>query len=462
MNNNRYIKHLDFIISDILALQLALFFARQFRKDTFIYLNDNYTKIALYILCTYVFITLFWNVYSGILLRNFWNEIKNIIALNAGVFVSLMMYFFASKTSITYSRVVMTLFPILSCVLMFFFHIPVKYFNKYIVKKTVAPFYLLVNSFDAEYCIRNFINNDMLHEMRGIILFDSVDEQYICGYQVMGVIDDLRETITEKEISCVYAYGAGEKLEDIMELLALKHIPVYKILRPLHKSSIIYKVEKISNSDVLSIMEKEIPLGLAIIKRISDIIFSILCLILTMPLCILVAIVIKVNDGGKVIYVADRVGLDGKKIKMYKFRTMKSTENGTEILDEVEMADFYHNGHKLKDDPRITSVGRFLRKYSIDEIPQFINILKGDMSFVGPRPVSEEETYYYGEKRNLFLSVKPGLTGYWQTHGRSNVTYENNERQNMELFYIENFSWYMDIKILILTIYVVLSGDGAM
>ena len=121
----------------------------------------------------------------------------------------------------------------------------------------------------------------------------------------------------------------------------------------------------------------------------------------------------------------------------------------------------YKKEFKLDDDPRCTRIGAILRKTSMDELPQFFDVLIGRLSLVGPRPVTLEETYFYGLKRRLFLSVKPGLTGFWQARGRSNVTYESGRRQSMELYYVENHSLLMDIKILCWTVKAVLSKDGA-
>ena len=139
---------------------------------------------------------------------------------------------------------------------------------------------------------------------------------------------------------------------------------------------------------------------------------------------------------------------------MYKCRKLK------EYLDNNEDAkNEFEKTHKLQKDPRITKLGNFLRKTSLDELPQMINILKGEMSFVGPRPVISEEVEEYGVNKDKFLSVTPGLTGYWQVNGRSNTTYE--ERMLMELYYVENCSLWLDIKIFFKTFITVFKKEGA-
>ena len=136
-------------------------------------------------------------------------------------------------------------------------------------------------------------------------------------------------------------------------------------------------------------------------------------------------------------------------------------ENADRLIDSFtpEQKKEYYENFKLEHDPRVTGIGRFLRKSSIDELPQLLNIFKGEMSFVGPRPIVEEELANYGTDRDLFLSVKPGLTGYWATHGRSNTSYE--ERMRLELYYVEHASLWLDIRIFILTFVTVFTSGGA-
>ena len=157
-----------------------------------------------------------------------------------------------------------------------------------------------------------------------------------------------------------------------------------------------------------------------------------------------------------------RYGKDGKKFRIYKFRSMciDADKRLKEYLEQNEEArkEFEEN-HKLKDDPRITKLGKFIRKTSIDELPQFVNVLKGDMSLIGPRPIVDGEIEKYGENKDKFLSVRPGLTGYWAANGRSDITYE--ERMKMELYYVDNISFKLDIQIFFKTIISVVKKEGA-
>ena len=199
--------------------------------------------------------------------------------------------------------------------------------------------------------------------------------------------------------------------------------------------------------------------GYLAVKRCLDVVLSFIALILLSPVFLVIAILIKLEDKGPAIYKHKRVGKNGKDLFLYKFRSMQANPAPLEELLTPEQLAEYKVNFKLENDPRITKIGKFLRKSSLDELPQLVNILKGELSIVGPRPVVEEECQRYGEKREKFLSVAPGLTGYWQSNGRSAVTYE--DRMNMELYYVDHQSLWLDIKIIFWTVKAVLTGKGA-
>jgi lipopolysaccharide/colanic/teichoic acid biosynthesis glycosyltransferase len=197
------------------------------------------------------------------------------------------------------------------------------------------------------------------------------------------------------------------------------------------------------------------------VKRVFDLVFALVCLAVLWPVLLIIALAILLEDGGPVLYRSQRVGLHGRSISVYKFRSMKkNADRLEEMLTPEELAE-YRKNYKLDRDPRITKMGRFLRKTSLDELPQLLNIVGGSLSLVGPRPVLQEETELYGKDRDLLLSCKPGLTGLWQVQGRSNVSYEDGQRQAMELKYVRERSLWLDIKILFMTVGAVVRMDGA-
>lgn len=198
------------------------------------------------------------------------------------------------------------------------------------------------------------------------------------------------------------------------------------------------------------------------IKRGIDILGASIGLLIASPFFIVISLMYLFGENkGPVIFRQTRIGEGGNEFKIYKFRSMVVNAEEKLKANEILFKKYVENSYKLEpeEDPRITKTGRFLRKTSLDELPQLINVLKGEMSLVGPRPVVVEELDEYGNKVSDFLSVKPGVTGYWQVSGRSEVLYP--ERVGVELYYVYNQSLLLDIKILFKTIQVVLLKKGA-
>ena len=198
-------------------------------------------------------------------------------------------------------------------------------------------------------------------------------------------------------------------------------------------------------------------------KRLIDICGALVGIAILLPLTVVVAIINFANkENGPLFYSQKRIGKNGKYFKMYKFRSMVvgADEILKKLLEENEdLRKEFEETRKLQDDPRITKVGRFLRKTSLDEFPQFINVLKGEMSLVGPRAVIDGEIEKFGEHKEEVLSVKPGITGYWAANGRSNTSYD--ERVEMETYYANNISILLDIQILLKTVISVIKKEGA-
>lgn len=206
---------------------------------------------------------------------------------------------------------------------------------------------------------------------------------------------------------------------------------------------------------------KKEPIKLSdVVRRIVDIVLALVIFIVFSPVIILVTILIKAEDGGAAIYKHQRVKKNGELFDLYKFRTMQNNPVDLKAcLTEEEYSEYLVN-YKLENDPRVTKIGKILRKFSIDELPQILNILMGDMTFIGPRPITISETYLYKNNRVKLLSVKPGLTGYWQAYSRNDASYIDGKRQAMELYYIDNKSLKLDFLILVKTVEAVVFGSG--
>ena len=198
------------------------------------------------------------------------------------------------------------------------------------------------------------------------------------------------------------------------------------------------------------------------VKRFFDICASLVAIILLSPVFLLVSALVYLGDPGPVVYGQIRIGKNGKPFKMWKFRSMY--KNSDRMIDQLtpEQKKQYYTEFKIDNDPRITKIGNFLRKTSLDELPQLFNVLFNDMSLIGPRPLIESEIQMnYADTYQELLSVKPGVTGYWQAYARNNATYQSGERQEMELYYVHHASAWLDVKILFKTVITVLKREGA-
>ena len=200
------------------------------------------------------------------------------------------------------------------------------------------------------------------------------------------------------------------------------------------------------------------------IKRFLDIVFSFLLIIFLIPLFLIIGVIIKINSKGPVLYTQKRIGKNNITFSCYKFRTMHPEANY--LLKEIliknpNFKNEFKETRKIINDPRITKIGKFLRFSSLDELPQIVNVLRGDMSFIGPRPIVKSEIKKYGNDFKKVFSIKPGISGLWQVSGRNKLSY--NKRVELDIFYSENISFRLDIKIFIKTILVILFpyGKGA-
>jgi exopolysaccharide biosynthesis polyprenyl glycosylphosphotransferase len=258
------------------------------------------------------------------------------------------------------------------------------------------------------------------------------------------------------------------KLSEVLEFcranqLGFKMTPDLFLVRSYH-----VKVETVSGVPIMEFRRSPLDGWGRIIKRLVDLVGSTILIILTSPLMLISAIFVKITSKGPILYVQERVGLE-KNFQFYKFRTMKTEyclgeDYGGQKAQKMFKKLSKHNEadgpiFKLKDDPRLTLVGRLLRKTSIDELPQFFNVLRGNMSLIGPRPPIPEEVKQYTNWQRRRLGVKPGITGLWQVSGRSEVSFD--EWVKLDAYYIENWSLWLDFQIFLKTIWVVIKGRGA-
>ncbi len=204
------------------------------------------------------------------------------------------------------------------------------------------------------------------------------------------------------------------------------------------------------------------PIAIPLWKKIFDKVFSFSILLMLFPFFLIIAALIKLTSKGPVFYKQKRIGYKGKYFYLYKFRTM--VINADEVLESVlrenpKMREEFLTLNKLTHDPRITKIGKILRKTSLDELPQFINVLKGDMSIIGPRPITDRDIYIYLTNLDYITKLPPGLTGLWQVSGRNDLPIE--ERVKLDRYYVDHLSFPLDLKILFKTLFVIVKGTGA-
>jgi len=200
------------------------------------------------------------------------------------------------------------------------------------------------------------------------------------------------------------------------------------------------------------------PLITLAVKRAMDVAVSVVALLLASPVMLVTALAITLHDGGPILHRRRCVGVGGRDFDAFKFRSMRVDADQL-LQHDADLRQQFERNFKLAQDPRVTSVGRFIRKTSIDELPQFWNVLIGDMSVVGPRMITRAELPKYGEMADVLITVRPGITGYWQTEGRQKTSYE--ERVEMDMYYIRNWSLRFDLRMLLRTPFKVIKGDGA-
>jgi len=344
-----------------------------------------------------------------------------------------------------YSRLVIGLIWIISTVLIFFWHELEKFLYQFISQRSVNV--LIVGNINEVSSIKKVIKKHK--SLRPFFLFNYRNR------------DDILSFVTEKNIDEVYAVASSFERNELLKLADIfeeKNIP-FKIVPDILELRLGETLIDYSLGVPVFCVK---PISLTgfnfYFKKIFDILFSVAVLsFLFFPL-VIISILIKLDSSGPVLYSHKRMGFKGKIFSFYKFRTM--VKNADAILEKIKhLSEREGPVFKMKDDPRITRIGKILRRYSIDEIPQFLNVLKGEMSVVGPRPQVLWEAEAYDEIARRRLRVLPGITGLWQVSGRAELSYE--EMIDLDIYYIEHWSLGLDLKIILKTIFAIFSKKGS-
>ena len=467
-------KHMDFMFVDLVALFISFLISYFLKFDRWdFYSNDEWTRYLFIVLILSIVINFFVNPYSGILRRSYYMEIIRAFQLAIYNLLIASLIFYAFKIGASYSRemsfVMYGIYFMLSLLLKFFWK-KLLVSGKIVVKTTKQiPLFVIGKSEDIEKTIRNVTAGDFqLYDIKGIHLIDGgMNRVDIEGLDSIPVFEDNYEKyVLENNIEEVLvAVRPGEVEAGVLERLNANAIGINIVV----ESAIGFQPEDqyIQNFGVykaLSIGAFSFKPGQLLylgIKRFMDILCGLIGMILLIPVTFIVKMVyLLTGDKAKIFYRQRRIGQYGKEIKIWKFRSMVPNADVIlkDMLKEEKWRKQWEENQKFDNDPRITKAGKILRKTSIDELPQLLNVLKGDMSLVGPRPLVAGELEEHGGLK-LYQRVKPGITGWWGCNGRSNIDYR--ERLELEYYYVKNCSLYLDALCIFRTALAVIKKDGA-
>ncbi len=480
------IKHLDFILIDLVILEFSFWLVTVLYAD----MRDlHFAPIMLQrqriILATcFILVVLSEKTYHRILRRTWWEELINVFTLSATILVLdvFIIYFLHEGGNVSRALVILTM-------AMFLF---LGMCGRVIWKRVLRRRYLkndaikenvmiaLCSRARAEKTIEN-VQGDLYAKFKvvGLFLIDydpEVDEGAVYGdVPVLGGCEDALEYATHNWVDEVlmnlrHHLDLQASLEGHFEKMGITTHHV--MMKPAEEEGTNFQsIEMCGRYVVATYKLREVSTMQWFLKRTLDIIGGIVGLIITGIIYIFIAPQIKKADPGPVFYASNRVGRNGRVFKMYKFRSMYQDADArkAELMSQNKMQGFMF---KMDDDPRIIGsekkdkdgnpkgIGNFIRKTSLDEFPQFLNVLKGDMSLVGTRPPTLDEWEHYSENHRIRLSMRPGITGMWQATGRSDIT-DFEEVVRLDEEYIQNWTFGMDIKLLLMTVLAVLKHEGA-
>ena len=478
-NTNRWLKHIDFIILDMICLQIAFIMAYFIKNGNIHLYNDFlYRHMAIILELADLMVLLIFGTLKGVLKRGHYQELVKTLKHGFIVCLLAILYLFTVQKGIFFSKFIL----FLTIGIYFILTYIVRELWKSHIKKGVnsgkrRKLLIVSSSSIADRVIENINKtNYSRYDIVGIALLDknSVGNQIndvsvVANNETVGMYA-CKEWVDEVLIVLPKEIAYPNTLIEQLTLAGITvHMNLAKVVNSPGKKQF---VEKIGDYTVLTTSINYASLNELFLKRVFDIICGILGCILTLIICIFIGPAIYIASPGPIFFSQERVGKNGKKFKMYKFRSMylDAEERKAELMKHNKLGD--GRMFKLDFDPRVignkvlpdgshkTGIGEFIRKTSLDEFPQFFNVLKGDMSIVGTRPPLISETNLYEYQHFARLAIKPGITGMWQVSGRSEII-DFDEVVKLDKYYIESWNLGLDIKILLKTVQVVVCKKGA-
>lgn len=457
----------QFAILDIVCMTIGFFLGIFIRHGDFHILKiyTIYKEVYIILILAIVVIAFFFRPYEDFFKRGKWLEFVNVCKCVVAEMAIAMIYMFVVQSASDYSRIIFVLTT--ACMLI------ITYAGRRIVKSSLWKFFesgisrkkllVVTTSEHAEQLLKECKSEvEFDYQISGLAIMD----QDMIGQMIGDVTvtanaetlyDDARLTVVDSVL--IDLEPENPLFKDTVNLFHVMGVEVNISLADYNLGIPNQQIVKMGSLTVLSGNGPKEALGDVMAKRVLDIVGGFVGIVLTGILTLFVAPAIMIESPGPIFFSQTRIGKNGRKFKIYKFRSMymDAEERKKELMEKNKMSGLMF---KMDDDPRITKVGKFIRKTSIDEFPQFWNVLKGDMSLVGTRPPTEDEFKQYKARYKKRLSMKPGITGLWQVSGRSAIT-DFEDVVKLDVEYIENWSFGRDLRIIIQTVLVVLKHDGA-
>lgn len=466
---NKMIETYSILLIDILGVVISYALSLFIRFHIIHY--ENYPRqfhlmVGTYIVVLCLLYNMFLDANRNFFTRGYYQEFYYTVRYTLILVVGLVVVLYLTQQAYEFSRSVYGIFAILNTLFTYVAHMVFKKILwKYYRKSTSAEKMLVVTKdFMAEEVIGNLLKGkEWYYDITAVVVYDvNRIGEIIKAVPVVAAKDNLYEKVVQMMVDEVFICLPGVpviEIRDMVQRFEEMGLTCHYNVDLFRRANPNTYVQQMAGYSVISFALKTMDSRRMLIKRLIDILGALVGLFLTALLTPFVALAIKIDSPGPVFFSQTRIGKNGRRFKIWKFRSMylDAEERKKELQAKNEM-----NGlmFKMEDDPRVTKVGRFLRRTSIDETPQFLNILIGNMSLVGTRPPTEDEFEQYSGYYRRRMSITPGLTGLWQVSGRSDIQ-DFEEIVKMDLEYIDNWSLGLDIKILFMTVFVVLRRKGS-
>lgn len=461
-----WMKHGDFLLLDIICLQLSFLIAYSIKLGIpYDGLPKTYRDMMLIITLSDICVVFFANSYKDIIYRGYLLELKQVFYHNLFVECGVVLWLFVTRQSLDYSRlVIISMCPISICIM-----ICVRLAWKRLIrnqirdKRDLRRVFVITTKQRAEHLIDGLLQPYRDYQIIGLSLYDASEKagEFVRGVPIVADKDSLIEYIQKNVIDEIFLdlKGYEEEEEKYKNLFINMGIIVHINLAETSIGMENKAVHSYGKYIVLTSGMKFADPRKLLIKRLTDICGALVGLVAAAIICIIFGPIIYYQSPGSIFFAQERVGRNGRTFKLYKLRTMypDAEERKKELMDQNKMKGLMF---KMDNDPRIIPIGHFLRKTSLDEFPQFWNVLRGDMSLVGTRPPTVDEYKQYETQHKKRLAIKPGITGLWQVSGRSNIV-DFEEVVALDAKYITDWSLREDLKILWKTVLIVVKGKGA-